>query len=199
MFTLRTEEARTEQQDWKDAGVMHERTDASWEPTESSERVRNRLRLRSSVTNNGPLGTVMLREERVDISGAHSECTEGVREPTERLRLRSSVASLGPLGIVTGREEYTDLSGVNVECAEGVRVPAERLLLRSSVESNGPCGTVSLKDGVWLADRAECTESDLTDRSGVPAAGVRRPTEWLRLRASVASLGPFGNVSGRVS
>lgn len=122
--------------------------------------------------------------------------SEGVLVPTERLRLRSSVANLGPLGIVTRPEERTDLSTELAECADGVRMPTERLRLRSSVLSNGPCGTV--RDGVRLVDRAECTESDLTRFSGVPPVGVRAPTEWLRVRVAVASLGPSGNVNARV-
>jgi hypothetical protein len=76
------------------------------------------------VASSGPLGTVIARDERTDMSGVNDE---GVRVPTERLRLRSSVASSGPLGTVTEREERTErkLSGVPIERAEGVRAPTE--------------------------------------------------------------------------
>lgn len=86
---------------------------------------------------------------------------------------------------------------------EGVReqLRPRRLWLRISVDSNGPCGTVSLaREGVRQVDRADLTEIDLADRSGVPSTeSTRDRTEWLRLRASVANLGPLANVSKGVS
>lgn len=180
---------RTEQQERNDAGLMQECTDPSGVPADG---VRMRLRLRVAVASTGPRATVSGREDRTE----DTECTEGVRVPSERLRCpRSSVAKTGPLGTVQCAEECTDFSGV----APGVGLSTEQLRLRPriAVASNGPFGTVNLaRDGVRLLERAECTDRDRAERerrsgfSGVPAKGVRPPTEWLRLRPSVASLGP---------
>lgn len=143
-------------------------------------------------------GLAPLKEERTDRSGVPTECADGVRV---RLWLRNSVCKRGPLGNVKPFVDFTDTSA-SKECAEGVRTLVDRLRLRRSVAKTGPSGTVKLKcDLVELEALADWTERQRTglDLSGVPASeGVRVPTEWLRLRASVARLGPFGNVSVRV-
>lgn len=90
---------------------------------------------------------------------------------TERLRLRTE----DPFGTDMGQQDRTDLSGVPTEC-EGVDTPTERLRLRSSVASLGARGTVNC-DGVRLTDRLELTETERECFSGVPAGGVRAPTE----------------------